>query len=88
MTRYFHSPGLFLGSAPQRSEATPDEEEVTKHKRIHCRRYTNCLTFAASQNWPGFACFDCRVEEPLSAEDQKRDLPGLAMFLSALSLKA
>ena len=79
------SEGLYLGSAPLEHREL-DIDRVDEHRRLLCRRYENCLTFAASEGWRGFSCRGCSIEETLSAQDQKRDLDGLATFLAALNL--
>lgn len=76
-------PTLALDSVPTYCAPT-DVDEVGSKRRLHCRRYTECLTYAASQNWPGFHCHKCGVEEPLTMEEQRRDLEGLTDFLRAL----
>lgn len=78
------SPGLYLGSLPI-EDAIGDVENVGERRRLHCRRYENCLTYAASVNWTGFQCSACRVNETLTREDWLADLDGLASFLRAFA---
>lgn len=33
-------------------------------RRIYCRRYERCLSYAVSKNWGGFGCKSCDVQEP------------------------
>jgi hypothetical protein len=33
-------------------------------RRIYCRRYERCLSYAVSKNWGGFGCKSCDVVEP------------------------
>src|SRR5216684_863819 len=47
--------GLFLDSNPVRSRRF-DENEIGLHRRVLCRRYTNCLAHAAQQDWLGWSC--------------------------------
>jgi hypothetical protein len=37
--------------------------EAVGERRLWCRRYDTCLSFAASQKWPGFDCGACGVRE-------------------------
>jgi hypothetical protein len=81
------SDGLFLGSVP--TECGPlslSEVEFGDSRRVLCRRYTRCLTYAASQGWRGFSCASCRIREDLTVDEQHRDLDALIMFLHALNL--
>jgi hypothetical protein len=56
-------------------------------KRVLCRRYENCLTYAAANHWEGFHCQDCIIEEPLPVADQYSDLEGLAFLLYAIDIR-
>lgn len=78
--------GLLPGSMPFRAEQDHDEEHVASRRRLHCKRYDNCLSYAAEQAWPGFHCAACSVEEPDGREEWLRDLDGLARFLRALDI--
>jgi hypothetical protein len=77
--------GLFLGSNPTRCRRY-DEDEIALHRRVLCRRYINCLTWAAAQDWIGWSCDNCDVKDVLSREQQADDLDGLADFLHELNL--
>lgn len=77
--------GLYLGSKPVEHLPLFDDT-VDAHRRVKCRRYSNCVTFAANQNWTGFSCARCKIEESLSVEEQYDDLPGLADVLTAINL--
>lgn len=78
-------PGLFLGSQPR---ACPELNEIRVDlRRVLCRRYENCLNFAFSQNWSGFDCTNCEIDEKITIDDHRRDLEGLANFLVELNIK-
>lgn len=78
--------GLFLGSTPTPCNEL-DIDDVLDRRRILCRRYSNCLTYAASEGWDGFTCESCCIREKLSPNEQHLDLEGLALFLMALELQ-
>jgi hypothetical protein len=82
--------GLWPGSKPRQCPelSVDDLEREPNLRRVLCRRYENCLTHAASEGWAGFDCGGCDVADPLSLEDQHKDLDGLAEFLCALDLQA
>lgn len=61
-------------------DSGPDE------RKLLCRRYNDCLSYAAAHNWLSFGCGGCEVEERLTSAEQSRDLEGLAAFLRSLSL--
>lgn len=37
--------------------------EAVGDRRLWCRRYDTCLSYAAAEKWPGFDCGACRVRE-------------------------
>lgn len=81
------SDGLFLGSLPiECATLSLSEVEYGGKRNVLCRRYGNCVTYAASRAWRGFSCEACDVEEPMTIAEQARDLDGLIMFLHALNL--
>lgn len=81
-----HLPGanLFFGSNPQPSAPLFDNT-VDGKRKIHCKRYENCLLYAMKMGWSSFDCLDCCVEEKISKEEFERDLEGLAALLRAWS---
>lgn len=36
-------------------------------RKLYCRRYERCLSYAVSKKWSGFGCQGCDVDEPLPA---------------------
>lgn len=78
------SEGLPFGSLPLEA-ASADVDDV--RRRLHCRRYENCLTYAASVGWEGFHCGACAVDETITREDWISDLEGLASLLRALAVE-
>jgi hypothetical protein len=79
------SDGLTAGSAPLECGAEHDPDRVALKRRVHCRRYDNCLTYAAAAGWLGFHCGACDVDELLTREEWLSDLEGMTRFLLALS---
>lgn len=57
------SQGLYLGSSPIECEYSQDADVVASRRKLLCRRYDNCLTYAASLGWVAFACVVCDVDE-------------------------
>jgi len=80
------SRGLYLGSLPLEAECPSEPEAAAEQRRVHCRRYVNCMTYAAAQNWRGFHCGECDIDETISRDDWLSDLDGLAKFLRALGI--
>lgn len=79
------SDGLLQGSCPLEAPRENDTEHVALKRRLHCKRYENCLTYAASLAWDGFHCGACDVDEPMTRDDYLRDLDGLTKFLRAFA---
>lgn len=79
--------GLYLGSAPEQCLEIPVDDAADR-RRLLCRRYVNCLTHAAALGWTGWECSGCVIEDPLSVDEQRRDLDGLTDFLHALNLSS
>lgn len=77
---------LEYGSNPTQTAFELSLDAVDDGRKIMCRRQTDCVTFAAAQGWLGFRCDACGISENLSLDEQRDDLDGLAMLLSALDL--
>ncbi len=75
--------GLRRGSNPSPSSPLFDST-VDGERRVHCRRYGNCLSFAASQDWNAWSCKACPVDEVLSRDEWVHDLEGLARLIRAI----
>ena len=72
---------LKIGIARPRPHAqVEDPDEVAQIRRLHCRRYDECLHRAAVKRWEGFHCLDCPVFDQLSPEELQRDARGLLQF--------
>lgn len=69
-----------------RPEQLADPDEAPDQRKLLCRRYRDCLSHAVAMVWESFGCGSCAVDEPLTRDEQKRDLDGLAGFLRALQL--
>ena len=55
---------LPIGCQPARvrmDELRGDYGEVVR--KIYCRQYKRCLSYAVSKNWGGFGCQECKVED-------------------------
>lgn len=61
-----------------------DPELVPEHRRLDCRRYNGCLTVAYKQDWPGFSCAGCQVRDPLTDDERRSDLEGMARLISEI----
>jgi hypothetical protein len=81
-----HMPGenLLLGSNPQPSLPLFDDT-VDGKRKLHCRRYGNCLEYAMKMDWESFDCLDCKVESMITKRAWENDLEGLAMLLRAIA---
>jgi hypothetical protein len=55
---------LPLGCMPRRAAQVEDPEEMPTVRRLTCRRYERCLSWALYQDWPGFTCMACPIHEP------------------------
>jgi hypothetical protein len=78
--------GLEDGSNPTENDFELSLESVDYRRKVFCRRQTQCLNFAASQNWTAYHCADCEVAENMSVGELHSDMEGLAMLLQALDL--
>lgn len=47
-------------------------------RKLHCKRQSECLEFAAKENWLGMSCENCTVDEPLSKEEELEDAEAMA----------
>lgn len=70
-----------------RPEPLTDSDDAPDQRKLLCRRYSDCLSHALDMVWESFGCGRCGVDEPLTKDEQRRDLEGLAHFLSALQLR-
>lgn len=62
-------------------------EQAASIRRLDCRSYNSCLTDAAEAGWSGFSCRMCKAYEPLSSDDKRRDVDGIAdMFFARTDL--
>lgn len=52
-------------------------------RRLHCRRYRQCLNIADERGWGNFSCACCPIDEPLSREELARDQGRLIECLAA-----
>lgn len=63
--------GLAADSRPVEDDGG-EVETIDARRRLHCRRYENCLTYAASVNWSSFNCSACDVNELIPASELHR----------------
>lgn len=80
------SVGLYLGSNPLPHELLTIDH-VDEHRRVRCRRYTNCITYAAAEKWESMTCSECSIREEVPMHSAKEDIEGLTTFLLALNLR-
>lgn len=66
------SAGLYLGSNPTQLAQPLTEDGVDEHRRIKCRRYDNCLAWAAAQGWISWSCSTCEIRESVELERPTR----------------
>lgn len=64
----------------------PDPEAAAQRRKLLCRRYGDCLTYAASLAWPSFHCGACDVEDRMSPQEQRDDIDGLTALLQAINI--
>jgi len=72
---------LHDGSLPQSTAQTSDPEAVDR--RLDCRRVSQCLSLAVDRHWEALSCGMCPIDDPLSREEQRQDMRGLAEMLDA-----
>jgi hypothetical protein len=39
-------------------------DEVQKHRKIDCEKYSQCLDIAVEYQWKGFSCRNCEEFKP------------------------
>jgi hypothetical protein len=80
------SGALAFGSNPIEAEFELSIDAIERGARkVLCRRQVACTTFAAAADWTSFKCSNCAVEEPLSVDENRLDLDGLADLLRWIS---
>ena len=47
-------------------------------QRLYCARRERCIDAAAEQNWPSLDCRRCLVDEPISEDQWRDEVRGLA----------
>ena len=74
---------LAAASAVKPSDCNPvahatlvNRHEVDDVRRLDCRRYNACLDYAAAKDWPGFACTQCSVMDPIGEEERATQAAG------------
>jgi len=71
---------------PRPHAAIEDPEDVASVRRLHCRRYNECLGVAEAANWPGFACTACAAYVPMNPEQEESDRLALLRLFSQSGL--
>lgn len=51
-------------------ERPQEAPEGGEGRRLWCRRYDRCLTFAAAKGWTGFAYTTCKIDNKISADER------------------
>lgn len=54
---------------PQSCAPVDDPEEITKVRRLYCRRYETCLNYAAAAGWVNFSCNSCPVSDVMTDQE-------------------
>lgn len=62
-----------------------DVEAVEQHRRVLCTHQNACVRFADAQKWRGFHCGNCAAYLPMTKDQMRADLDGLAGLLRAIS---
>jgi hypothetical protein len=55
-------------------------------RRLWCRRYDRCLTYAAALGWTGFACGECPVDDEISAAERLIEAARIKRFVAEVKL--
>jgi hypothetical protein len=71
---------------PCRSVEDPDHTPALR--RLHCRRYGECLDVAVESAWSGFHCNGCAAFEPQAPVEARRDYLAMLRFLAETELLA
>lgn len=74
--------GLPFRANPSPCDELKDVEAVDRMRQTLCINQAACCTFAASQDWDGFHCLNCYIFEPMTREEQRLQLEGLATLLT------
>jgi hypothetical protein len=69
---------LPAGCKPRRGLPIVDEEQASSVRRVDCRRYDRCLSYAVSKGWASFGCGSCEVDERIGMFDRRRDMEAFA----------
>lgn len=72
------------GALPQSTTATMNPDAV--ERKLHCRRAWRCLDLAEKREWQALSCMACTVEDPMSPEELRQDMHGLAAVLVELRI--
>jgi hypothetical protein len=70
---------LAIGPNPTPCPRAHTTEAV--RRKLHCRRYDQCLDHADASGWENFTCRRCDVDEEISHEQHVHDAEGMALFL-------
>lgn len=63
-----------------------DPEDVPDLRRVNCAHMSACVGYSACQGWESFACGKaCTAYQPMTPDEHRRDLEGLAWFLSRIA---
>jgi hypothetical protein len=75
---------LYLGSRPTPTREALDPANL--RQRTACRRRFNCMEHACGEDWDGFSCTACPIQEPLTPEQLRADLVGLSRLLRGMDI--
>lgn len=74
---------------PQEIVRCYDGSVMTRHpeghgeRKVYCSRYDDCLGEAMRRRWRGFGCEACGVDDPISKEQARDELIGIAALINA-----
>lgn len=79
-----------MGSTPHPVEHLQilDHEDVPYVRKLHCRKYDECLDVADKKSWPGFSCERCSAYEPQDSFEAKCDEIAIIEHLMVASAEA
>lgn len=71
------------GCRPRSWDTLPTRWEVDEHRRLDCRRYSECLTYVSRQGWRGFSCISCPVRDEISVDEKFEQMTNLLRLHAA-----
>ena len=72
---------------PVSAPAIHDPDLAAEVRRLDCRRYSECLSRAHAEKWDGFACGECSAYEPLTRDEARTDMEGMAKLIAEIPMR-